>query len=180
MLKIRIPSSEIFDERTSRFITIQGREIQLEHSLVSVSKWESAWKKSFLDTERKTREETIDYVRCMTITQNVDPNVYLGLTDENIRQVNAYIDDPMTATTFKKDPGSPVSRKIITSEIIYYWMFRLDIPIECQKWHLNRLLALIRVCNEKDKPGKKMKRKDLYNQNAALNRARRARTGSRG
>lgn len=178
MLKIVVPSAELFDERTSTFITIQGRELQLEHSLVSVSKWESKWKKPFLGDKPKTREETIDYVRCMTITQNVDPNVYLGLTDENIQAVNSYIDDPMTATTFKNTRKS--NRQIITSEIIYYWMVALGIPMECQKWHLNRLLTLVRVCDEKNQPGKNKSRKEIMAENKALNQMRRARSGSRG
>lgn len=179
MLKIVIPSAELFDERTSTFITIQGRELQLEHSLVSVSKWESKWKKPFLGDKPKTREETIDYVRCMTITQNVDPNVYLGLTDENIQAVNSYIDDPMTATTFRNN-NRRSNRQIITSEIIYYWMVALGIPMECQKWHLNRLLTLVRVCDEKNQPGKKKSRKEIMAENKALNQMRRARNGSRG
>lgn len=179
MLKLKIPSSEIFDEKTSRFITIKGQDIQIEHSLVSVSKWESKWKKPFLGDKPKSREETIDYIRCMTITQNVDPSVYIGLSDQNIRDVNAYIDDPMTATTFKNTERKQ-SHQIVTSEIIYYWMISLDIPMECQKWHLNRLLALIRVCDEKNKPGKNKSRKEIMAENRALNQMRRAKSGTRG
>lgn len=178
MLRLTIPSTELFDEKTNRFITIHGRELQLEHSLVSVSKWESKWKKPFLGATKKNREETIDYVRCMTITQNVDPIIFLGLTDENIDTVNRYIDDPMTATTFKND--KKVNRQVITSEIIYYWMISLGVPMECQKWHLNRLLALIRVCDEKNKPAKNKSRKDVMAENRALNQLRKARSGSHG
>ena len=179
MLKITIPSAEYFDERTNRFFTIHGQDLQLEHSLVSISKWESKWKKPFLGKDPKTREETIDYVRCMNRTQNVDPEVFKGLTEQNIRDVNAYIDDPMTATTFNNSRRKS-SRQIVTSEIIYYWMISLEIPMECQKWHLNRLLTLIRVCDEKNQPGKKMSRRDVMNQNRALNRARKAKSGSHG
>lgn len=179
MLKIMVPSGELYDERTERFITVNGRELQLEHSLVSISKWESKWKKPFLSGTAKSREETIDYIRCMTISQNVDPNVFLGLSEANIDAVNRYIDDPMTATTFKNSQKKP-NRQIITSEIIYYWMISLEIPMECQKWHLNRLLTLIRVCDEKNQPGKKKSRKDIIAENRALNQMRRARTGSRG
>lgn len=179
MLKIFVPSAELYDEQTERFITINGRELQLEHSLVSLSKWECKWKKPFLSNAPKSREETIDYVRCMTVSQNVDPNVFLGLTDSNIEAVNRYIDDPMTATTFKNSQKKP-NRQIVTSEIIYYWMISLEIPMECQKWHLNRLLTLIRVCDEKNQPGKKKSRKDIIAENRALNQMRRARTGSRG
>lgn len=179
MLKIFVPSGELYDERTERFITVNGRELQLEHSLVSISKWESKWKKPFLSGSEKTREETIDYIRCMTTSQNVDPNVFLGLTDANIDAVNRYVDDPMTATTFKNNQKKP-NRQIITSEIIYYWMISLGIPMECQKWHLNRLLTLIRVVDEKNQPGKKKSRRDVIAENRALNQMRRARTGSRG
>jgi len=179
MLKIFVPSGELFDELSGRFITVNGRELQLEHSLVSISKWESRWKKPFLSDQPKSREETMDYVRCMTISQNVDPNVYLGLSDANVNAVNKYIDDPMTATTFKND-NKKSSRQIVTSEIIYYWMISLGIPMECQKWHLNRLLALIRVCDEKNQPGRKKSRKDIIAENRALNQMRRAKSGSRG
>lgn len=179
MLKIFVPSGELFDELSGRFITVNGRELQLEHSLVSISKWESRWKKPFLSDKPKSREETMDYVRCMTISQNVDPNVYLGLSDANVNAVNKYIDDPMTATTFKND-NKKSSRQIVTSEIIYYWMISLGIPMECQKWHLNRLLALIRVCDEKNQPGRKKSRKDIIAENRALNQMRRAKSGSRG
>lgn len=179
MLKIFVPSGELFDELSGRFITVNGRELQLEHSLVSISKWESRWKKPFLSDQPKSREETMDYVRCMTISQNVDPNVYLGLSEANVNAVNKYIDDPMTATTFKNDKKK-ASHQIVTSEIIYYWMISLGIPMECQKWHLNRLLALIRVCDEKNQPGRKKSRKDIIAENRALNQMRRAKSGSRG
>lgn len=180
MLTITVPSRELFDEKTNRFFTISQKELQLEHSLVSISKWESKWKKPFLSDQPRTYAETIDYVRCMTITQNVDPNIYMGLTKENIDKVQAYINDPMTATTFKKKPVGASGSSIVTSELIYYWMISLEIPMECQKWHLNRLLTLIRVCNEKSQPGKKMSTRDIMRQNRSLNAARKARHGSRG
>lgn len=179
MYKLNIPSSEYFDERTNRFVTVKGQEIQLEHSLVSVSKWESKWKKPFLGKDVKTVEETIDYIRCMTITQNVNPDVYKNLSNENILEVNRYIDDPMTATTFKNN-GRKASHQILTSEIIYYWMISLAIPMECQKWHLNRLLTLIRVCDEKNTPGRKKSRQEIIAENRALNQMRKARSGTRG
>ena len=180
MLTIFIPGYESYDETTNRIETIKGREIQLEHSLVSISKWESRWKKPFLSgSNQKTTEETIDYVKCMTITQNVDPRVYNGLTHENLKAVNSYIDDPMTATTFKKSSGRS-QNGVITSEIIYYWMISLEIPMECQKWHLNRLLTLIRVCNEKSQPGKKMSKRDVMSQYRSLNASRRSKYGTRG
>ena len=179
MLQITIPNTEIYDERTNRLIEIKGRDIQLDHSLVSLSKWESKWKKPFLGTVEKTWAETIDYIRCMTITQNVDPTIYQCLTAENINQVKEYIEDSMTATTFKKTVRKS-QNTVITSEIIYYWMIELEIPVEFQKWHLNRLLTLIRVCDEKSQPGKKMSKRDVMSQYRSLNAARRGRLGTRG
>lgn len=179
MLQITIPSYELFDENTNKIVFVKGRDLQLEHSLVSISKWESKWKKPFLGDTQKTREETIDYIRCMTLTQNVDPLVYRGITYENIRQVNAYIEDSMTATTFKRAPKR-ASGGAVTSEIIYYWMISLEIPVEFQKWHLNRLLTLIRVCDEKSQPSKKMSKRDVMSQYRSVNAARRARYGTRG
>ena len=178
MLLLTIPPIEMFNEKTSEFVYSKETKISLEHSLVSLSKWESKWNKPFLSKDNKTLEETIDYIRCMTITQNVDPEVYFRLTDENINTINKYIESPMTATTFSDNGHS--SREIITSELIYYWMISLNIPMECQKWHLNRLLTLIRVCNIKNAPAKKMSRREIMNRNAALNAARRKKLNSTG
>lgn len=129
--------------------------------------------------EEKTIDELTDYIRCMTITQNANPICYLGLTRGNLLDVKNYIDDSMTATTFKNRNGSK-SHEIITAEIIYYWMIELGIPFECQKWHLNRLLTLINVCSIKNTPAKKMSRKDALAQQSQLNAARRAKFKSKG
>lgn len=180
MLTITIPAVEMFDEKTQEFFTTKEQTLQLEHSLVSLSKWESKWCKVFLSKEEKTSEETIDYIRCMTITQNVDPNVYNRLTRSNIQEINKYIEAPMTATTFYNDDQKGRGRETVTSELIYYWMIALNIPMECQKWHLNRLLTLIRVCNIKNSPPKKMSRREIMNRNAALNAARRKQLNSKG
>lgn len=179
MLRITIPAAEQWDERKQEFISTKECSIQLEHSLVSLSKWESKWNKPFLGKDNKTEEEIIDYVRCMTITQNVDPNVYYAMSNDNIKAIRNYIDEPMTATTFK-EIGGKTNREVITSELIYYWMIALNIPFECQKWHLNRLLTLIRVCNIKNQPPKKMKQSEIMRQNAALNAARKKQLNSRG
>ena len=174
MLQITIPEVEGFDETTSEFIILNKKQtLQLEHSLVSLSKWESIWHKPFITKTAKTNEESISYIQCMTITQNVDPDVYKYITQDNINEVTAYIDDPMTATTFGKDTNKAINREIITSEIIYYWMVALTIPFECQRWHLNRLLTLINVCNIKNQPAKKTSQKDLLARNRALNESRR-------
>lgn len=178
MLNIVVPDQEFFNEETQEFFTLKGQTLQLEHSLVSLSKWESKWNKPFLSKNEKTLKETIDYIKCMTITQNVKPYIYNMLTNENILDINKYIDSPMTATTFNVQ-NTP-SREIVTSEIIYYWMISLNIPLECQKWHLNRLLTLIRVCNLKNAPSKKMSKKEIMSRNAALNAARRKKLNTKG
>lgn len=180
MLKISVPPREIYLEETNEFITIKGQTLQLEHSLISLSKWESTWCKPYMSKNEKTREEIIDYVRCMTLTPNVKPEVYYCLTDDNIKQISDYIEAPMTATTFSDNKNGPGSREVITAEIIYYWMIANNIPWECQKWHLNRLITLIRVCSIKNTPAKKMSRSELMNRNAALNAARRNKLNSKG
>lgn len=185
MLQITIPAAvnEYFDEKTNEFVYEQitkEQTLQLEHSLVSLSKWESKWCKSFLSNKEKTHEEIIDYVRCMTITQNVDPHVYLYLTEDNVREIKQYIEAPMTATCFSEEKGSKGGKEVVTAELIYYWMIALNIPFECQKWHINRLLTLVRVCNIKNQPPKKRSKRDLMKRNAALNEARRKQLNTRG
>ena len=180
MLQITIPAVELWDERKQEFVTTKEQTLQLEHSLVSLSKWESKWCKPFLTKQEKTFEETLDYIKCMTITQNVDPEVYNYLTNENIEEINKYIEAPMTATYFSDDKTAKSSREQITAELIYYWMIALNIPFECQKWHLNRLLTLIKVCNIKNQPPKKRSRKEIMSRNAALNAARRKQLNTRG
>ena len=180
MLYITVPAVEQWDEVKNEFIQSKEQTLQLEHSLVSLSKWESKWCKAFLTKTPKTEEETLDYIKCMTITQNVDPEVYGRLTADNIRQINKYIEAPMTATCFSEDKNSKGSRETVTSELIYYWMIALNIPFECQKWHLNRLLTLVKVCNVKNAPPKKMSKKDLMSRNAKLNAARRQQFNTRG
>lgn len=176
MLSITIPPHEYYDEIHNTFGSTKETTLQLEHSLVSLSKWESKWKKPFLSKEKKTAEECLDYIRCMTITQNVDPAVYMGITSQIIERVNNYIEDSMTATWFRKDESGRPSREVITSEVIYYWMVAQNIPFECQKWHLNRLLTLIRVCNVKNSPSKKMDKQAIMERNKALNASRKSKS----
>lgn len=174
MLKLTFEPIEKYDELTNTFQYSDKCVITLEHSLVSLSKWESKWHKPFLTKDEKTLEETIDYIKCMTVTKNVDEEVYSRLTNEHLQAVRDYIENPMTATTFSNlQEGRKINREIITSEIIYYWMTFFNIPFECEKWHLNRLLTLINVCNIKNSPPKKMGRKEIYQRNKALNMARR-------
>ena len=181
MLHLKIATGpEGWDEEHERFIESPTQILQLEHSLVSISKWESKWHKPFLSSKDKTGEEVLDYIKCMTITQNVNPDLYNRLTEANIREINKYIDNPMTATTFSDGKTGKNSREIITSEIIYYRMIAINISPEYQKWHLNRLLTLIRVCNIKNTPPKKRSKREIMSQNAALNAARRKQLNSRG
>ena len=180
MLRLKISSKELWDEQQQIFIEVPETEIQLEHSLVSLSKWESKWHKSFLKEQLNgSTEEGLDYIRCMTITQNVNPNVYKYLSQDEINKISNYINDPMTATTFNEHSTSK-SNESITSELIYYWMITYNIPSEYQKWHLNRLITLIRICQIKNAPSKKMSRNDVINKYAALNAARRKQLNSRG
>ena len=180
MLQITIPAVEQWDESVQEFVYSKPHTLQLEHSLISLSKWESKWHKPFLSKTEKTTEETIDYIRCMTLTQNVKPEVYSNLSVENILQVNEYIENPMTATTFIEDRDGKKSREIVTAELIYYWMISLNIPVEFEKWHLNRLLTLIRVCNIKNQPPKKSSRREIMSRNAALNAARKRQLNTNG
>ena len=180
MLRIKIPAAELWDEKTGTFIHTKEQTLQLEHSLVSISKWESRWNKEFLSKKEKSMVETIDYIKCMTLTQNVDPLVYQCITNSHIDAVNAYIEAPMTASTVKEEKGGPINRQQITSELIYYWMTAYHIPFECQKWHLNRLLMLIRICNAENKPPKKRSKRDLYRHHAEVNAANRKKFNSKG
>lgn len=179
MLEITIPAREYFDEQIQEFVYSKEQTLQLEHSLVSISKWESKWCKSFIANKEKTYEETINYVKCMTLTPKVDPNIYMNLTKENIDEINSYISAPMTAT-YISDDGRNKNREPLTSELIYYYMTALNIPFECQKWHLNRLITLIQVCNIKSQPPKKMSTSALMSRNAALNAARRKKLNTTG
>ena len=180
MLQIVIPGQELWDEQKQEFINTKEQVLQLEHSLISLSKWEAKWCKVFLSKQEKTQEETIYYIKCMTITPNVDPEVYNHLTRENIKEIEDYIAAPMTATYFSSDNAGKSSREQVTSELIYYWMIALNIPFECQKWHLNRLLTLIKVCNIKNQPPKKMSKREIMSRNAALNAARRQQLNTKG
>ena len=180
MLRITIPATELWDESKDEFINTKGQTLQLEHSLVSLSKWESKWCKPFISKDTKTEEEELDYIRCMTITQNVDPNVYKFIPNDIREEIKEYISAPMTATWFNEDKKGKSDSEQITSELVYYWMIAQNIPFECEKWHLNRLLTLIKVCNIKSQPPKKMSKKALMSRNAALNAARRKQLNTKG
>ena len=180
MLRITIPAIELWDENKEEFINTKEQTLQLEHSLVSLSKWESKWNKPFLSKDTKTEEEELDYIKCMTITQNVDPNVYKFIPLNVREEIKEYINAPMSATWFSEDKNTKSSSEQITSELIYYWMVAQKIPFECEKWHLNRLITLIKICNIKSQPPKKMGKKAIMSRNAALNAARRKQLNTKG
>ena len=180
MLEIEVPDQEFFDDEKQVFIKVKGAKLQLEHSLISISKWESKFHKPFLGKEEKTDEETLAYVRYMIINKNVDDSLINAFTVQDFSKINEYIKDSMTATTFYEPPGQPGRSETITSELIYYWMVAKNIPMECQKWHLNRLLTLIRVCSIKNAPPKKRNLQSLAAQRMALNAQRRKELGTSG
>lgn len=185
MLTIIIPRQEgyeLFDPVKNEFVPVAGIDhelvLHLEHSLVSLQKWEEKYHKSFLSTTDKSEEESKYYVYCMCI-EDVPEYIFDFLTAENYREISKYLEDPHTATTIKQD-NSKRSREIITAEIIYYWMTALQIPAEYRYWNLNQLLTLIQVCNIKNQPPKKMGKKDMVNSNRALNAARKKKLGTHG
>ena len=180
MLEIEVPASELFDEEAQTFIAVPSAVLRLEHSLVSIPKWESKWKKPFLTHKDKTREETLDYIKCMSLNQNLNDNVYLALGPKEFKKINDYIDEQRTATTFSNMPKTGKTNRVITSEQIYYWMAANNIPFECQKWHLSRLLTLLQIAGLENSPKKKMPRSEVLSRNRALNQARRKARGSKG
>lgn len=172
MLKLIVGQQEAFDENLDAFVLTGGHEILLEHSLVSVSKWESKWEKPFLDSHEKTIEETQYYLECMCL-DDVYHQHLAKLTQADMAQINGYLESKGTATWFSDNTSAPPSREVITSEVIYYWMTALNIPMECETWNLKRLMTLIRVANEKNQPEKKTSRAETMQRHRALNAQRR-------
>jgi hypothetical protein len=180
MLTLHVSGIDSFNEDTQEFTKQGGTLLELEHSLVSLSKWESIYEKPFLGREAKTPEEIIAYVKCMTLADDIAPEIFNKLTIENFDEVAEYIDAKMTATWFSDQPGTPQSREVITSELIYYWMTVFNIPFECENWHLNRLFTLIRICNIKQAKPQKMSRAEIAQRNRELNAQRKAQLGTSG
>lgn len=181
MLTIEISPKEFWDAEKETFIYSKSYTLNLEHSLISISKWEAKWQKLFLHDPR-TPEETLDYIKCMTLN-TVPDEAYNMLSRENIETINDYIQSSQSATNISDlapDPSSRGNGERVSSELIYYWMVALTIPFECQKWHLNRLITLIKICNIKNQPAKKMKRQEILQRNAELNKKRREQLGSKG
>lgn len=180
MLTITVGGQESYDEVAEQFVTEGGTVLQLEHSLVSLSKWEAEFEKAFLEDENKTPEELLGYVRAMTLTPDIPPEVFAELTDENMEKIATHINAKMTATWFSESPTHSRSSEVVTSELIYYWMTALQIPFTCETWHLNRLFTLIRVCNIKQQQPKKMSRAEIASRQRELNAQRRLRLNSTG
>ena len=181
MLRVVVPlTTEGWDEKKREFVEPKVQVLQLEHSLVSLSKWESKWRKPFLSKGLQTTEEILDYVKFMTLTQNVNPDVYNHITQDIVDEITDYINAPMTATTINDEQNNKGRGEIVTAELIYYWMIALNIPFECQKWHLNRLLTLVRVCNVKNAPPKKRSKKELMRRNTAMNALRKQQLNTKG
>jgi len=180
MLTIIVPGVEMFDEESQEFVTKHDVTLVLEHSLVSLSKWESKYEKPFLGKAEKTTEEIMEYIKCMTVTPDVPDEVFSKFSEENLLAVNEYVEAKMTATWFNDPPGAPASRDVITAELIYYWMVVFQIPFECEHWHLNRLFTLIRICNIKQSKPQKMSRSEVAARNRELNAQRRAQLGTSG
>lgn len=180
MLKITIPGIALWDEDLEEFTNSDGFVLELEHSLVSLSKWESIHEKPFLGPESKTTEEVFSYIKCMIITPDFPPEVLSRLSQDNISEIQKYIDSKMTATWFNEPPVTKKSREIITAELIYYWMISLNIPIEFENWHLNRLFTLIKIFNVKNSKPKKMSTAEIAARNRELNAQRKAQFGTNG
>jgi len=180
MLTIKVLGVEVFDDESQEFTTKDDVTLELEHSLVSLSKWESKHEKPFLGKAEKTNDEIVDYIRCMIVTPNVPEEVFSKFSEQNYTEINNYIEAKMTATWFNEAPGAPQSRDVITAELIYYWMTIFQIPFECEHWHLNRLFTLIRICNVKQSKPKKMSRSEIAARNRELNAQRRAQLGTSG
>lgn len=181
MLQLKIQTTqEGWDDENGVFIEPEFQVLEMEHSLISLSKWESKWCKSFLNTREMSYDETVDYIKCMTLNPNINPEIYNYFTQDNVNQIRDYINAPMTATVFSEDKTGKNNREVVTAELIYYWMIALNIPFECQHWHLNRLLTLVKVCNIKNTPPKKRSKRDIMSRNAALNAARRQQLNTNG
>lgn len=180
MLKIVIDGTENFNNNTQTFHQLDDIVIELEHSLVSVAKWESIYQKAFLSDNKKTSDEIFEYFKNMIVRCNADLDVLDKCSQENFNKIQEYIDSNQSATTFGSMPERRGPGEIITSELIYYWMIAFNVPFECQFWHLNRLFSLIRICNIKNSKPKKMSRTEIAQRNSELNAKRKAELGTKG
>lgn len=180
MLVINLPKTEYWDEKKEEFVYSDGGVLKLEHSLISISKWESKWHKPFLGDSEKTPDEILDYIKCMTINGDTRDGIYDNLTSVEYNKINDYIKNPMTASTVTRRGPKGSTREIVTSELIYYWMINYGVPVEFEKWHINRLLMLIQICEAKQSKPQRQSARDIYSQQKALNAARKKQRNSRG
>lgn len=184
---IVVPETKLrlWDETNERFKYICHPETKLTllHSLVSLSLWESKWHTNYFSKTKKTAEQAIDYIRCMTRETDVNPDVYntIAMSNKLLDEIGDYIDDPMTATIITDNRKNKSNKnEYITSELIYWSMIQHGIPVEFETWHINRLLTLINVCNAKNGGGGKMKKKDILAEYAKINERNRAKYNSKG
>jgi hypothetical protein len=180
MLKITVQEAELFDESTGRFFSVDPIVLDLEHSLFSLSKWESEFTKPFLSSEEKTNEEILGYAYHMIVTPGISRDVLFSIGEDNMKLINAYLERKHTATTFGDMPKQKGRGEVITSELIYYWLVAFQIPFEVEHWNLDRLFALIRICNMKNNPPKKMSKNEIARRNRDLNEQRKAQLGTKG
>ena len=181
MLTISVPKTEYYDSDLDQILTVNAVQLTLEHSLLSISKWESKWNKPFFADTNKTTEELLDYIKCMIVgPKTIDERIIGVLRESDISKIVEYIKAPMTATTIKTNGPKKRNKETITSELIYYWMVAYNIPFECEKWHINRLLTLVKICDIKNSPKNKMSKRDTINYYKNLNEARKASMGTRG
>lgn len=180
MLRIIIEGDELFDESTNEFSRVGDIVIDLEHSLVSLSKWESMYQKPFLSSEKRSTEEIFGYLKAMMLDADIDSNLVRRFSQKTIDQIQEYIDSSQSATTFGNMPARNGPGEVITSELIYYWIVSYNIPFEVERWHLNRLFSLIRICNLKNSKPKRMSRNEIAQRNRELNAQRRAELGTSG
>lgn len=180
MLRIIVPGEEFFDDATQTFSTVGDIVLELEHSLLSLSKWESEFQKPFLTAGEKTSEEILNYIKAMIVTQDLPSDLFSRFTQDNISKIQEYIESKQSATTFGQMPKHAGRSEPITAELIYYWMVGFNIPLECEAWHLNRLFSLIRICNIKNTKPKKMSHRELAARNRELNAQRRAHLNTTG
>lgn len=180
MIQVTIPGGELFDSKTNEFVNFKTTTVSLEHSLISISKWEAKWKKPFFKNEERSLDEIVDYIACMSLNPNIDHRIFHKISSAEVRRVSDYISDPMTATTFNELEDFKNNKQIVTSELIYYWMIAYNIPFECQKWHINRLLTLIRICGIKNAPPKKTSKAEMMRKRAQINAERRSKLHTKG
>lgn len=180
MLRIIVEGDENFDEEKQEFLNVEDVVLDLEHSLLSLSKWESKYQKPFLSSNNKSSEEMFGYLAAMIMTPNVESDVLYRCSQDTIDRIQEYIDSPQSATTFGMMPERKGPGEIITAELIYYWMVAFNIPFECETWHLNRLFALIRICNIKNSKPKRIPKHEMAMRNRELNAQRRAQLGTSG